>query len=49
MLVIVDVLGTQTLVPRVFTPSCHVYWVAVKELTLSYHIGYIVNNRVSPI
>ena len=28
-----------------------VYWVAVKELTLSYHNGhiYMVNNRVSPI
>ena len=28
-----------------------VYWVAVKELKLSYHNGYIyiVNNRVSPI
>ena len=25
------------------------YWVAVKELKLSYHNGYIVDNRVSPI
>ena len=24
-------------------------WVAVKELKLSYHNGYIVNNMVSPI
>ena len=26
-----------------------VFWVAVKELKLSYHNGYMVNNRVSLI
>ena len=32
-------------------PCTGVDWVAVKELKLSYHNGYIyiVNNRVSPI
>ena len=29
-------------------PRASLYWVAVKELKLSYHNGYIVNNRVSP-
>ena len=35
------------------TPKGEVYWVAVKELKLSYHNGhiyiYVVNHRVSPM
>ena len=32
-----------------YGPGDHRNWVAVKELKLSYHNGYIVYNRVSPI